>query len=169
MANAPFYQNQNGMNQGANYQPQGWQNPYQSQYPIYNPPQNQVRLPYDNAQSNPPVMQINGRVVSSNDEIKPNEVPMDGSISLFPISDYSAIYAKQWDKNGLLQMVKYIPEHPVQSPATEQNDILSEIRQRLDNIEKKLSYRPNYKKYPNKRDSQNQSPDTNPVHKEETT
>lgn len=35
-----------------------------------------------------------GRQVANADEITPQEVPMDGSVSLFPQQDYSAIYAK---------------------------------------------------------------------------
>lgn len=36
---------------------------------------------------------------------------MDGSVSLFPQNDYSAIYAKTWTKDGTIATVKYVPEH----------------------------------------------------------
>lgn len=47
---------------------------------------------------------VPGRTVASENEIKPNEIPMDGTISLFPLSDYSAIFAKQWKSDGLTAM-----------------------------------------------------------------
>lgn len=152
----PFYQNQNGAsNQGA-YQPQRWQNPYDqpySQMPQNTQISSQPRLPYDqnpSQASNQTSFIIPGRAINSIDEVKPNEVPMDGSISLFPIADYSAIFAKQWDTNGLIQTVKYVPEQPPKSAETQQNDISSAILQRLDAIERKLDRKPYYKKPYNK-------------------
>ena len=51
---------------------------------------------------------IPGRLVNNLDEITPQEVPMDGSVSLFPQNDYSAIYAKTWTKDGtILKFNKY--------------------------------------------------------------
>ena len=54
---------------------------------------------------------IPGRLVNNLDEITPQEVPMDGSVSLFPQNDYSAIYAKTWTKDGTIATVKYVPQH----------------------------------------------------------
>lgn len=53
---------------------------------------------------------IPGRLVANADEITPQEVPMDGSVSLFPQNDYSAIYAKTWTKDGTIATMKFIPE-----------------------------------------------------------
>ena len=47
-----------------------------------------------------------GRVVNNLDEITPQEVPMDGSVSLFPQQDYSAIYAKTWTKDEAITTVE---------------------------------------------------------------
>lgn len=56
-------------------------------------------------------MMIPGRVVTSDKDIMPSEVSMDGRLILFPLSDYSCIYAKQWDRNGNgIITVKYVPE-----------------------------------------------------------
>lgn len=77
---------------------------------------------------------IPGRMVNNLDEITPQEVPMDGSVSLFPQNDYSAIYAKTWTKDGRITTVKYIPEQP--QATTEQK---SPLEQHLDRIEQKLS------------------------------
>jgi len=76
---------------------------------------------------------IPGRQVASADEIMPQEVPMDGSVSLFLQNDYSCIYAKQWTKDGTIQTVRYIPEQPRN---TEQQK--SPLEMRLDRIDQQL-------------------------------
>lgn len=43
---------------------------------------------------------IPGRMIYSPDEIMPQEVPMDGSVSLFPMHDWSCVYGKWWTSNG---------------------------------------------------------------------
>src|SRR5690625_4963374 len=53
-----------------------------------------------------------GRQVANSDEITPQEVPMDGSVSLFPQQDYSCIYAKTWTKEGTIATLKFVPEQP---------------------------------------------------------
>lgn len=95
---------------------------------------------------------IPGRLVNNLDEITPQEVPMDGSVSLFPQNDYSAIYAKTWTKDGTIATVKFIPEQPTtgvpqKSPIEER---LDRIDQRFDRLEKMLSNRNKPKKPYNK-------------------
>lgn len=53
---------------------------------------------------------ISSRLIKSLDEITPQEVPMDGSVSLFPMEDYSCVYAKAWNRDGTIRTVKYVPE-----------------------------------------------------------
>lgn len=84
---------------------------------------------------------IPGRLVNNLDEITPQEVPMDGSVSLFPQNDYSAIYAKTWTKDGTIATVKYVPEQP-QAATPQKSPIeerLDKIDQRFDRLEKMLS------------------------------
>lgn len=93
-----------------------------------------------------------GRQVANADEITPQEVPMDGSVSLFPKNDYSAIYAKTWTKDGTIATVKFVPEQPAsavpqKSPIEER---LDRIDQRFDHLEKMLSNRNKPKKPYNK-------------------
>lgn len=95
---------------------------------------------------------IPGRLVNNLDEITPQEVPMDGSVSLFPQNDYSAIYAKTWTKDGTIATVKFVPEQPAsavpqKSPIEER---LDRIDQRFDRLEKMLSNRNKPKKPYNK-------------------
>lgn len=85
---------------------------------------------------------VPGRTVASENEIKPNEIPMDGTISLFPLSDYSAIFAKQWKSDGLIHSVKFVP---AQIEEQKQEKSFNEtVLERLDKIEKMLT--PNVKK-----------------------
>ena len=94
---------------------------------------------------------IPGRLVNNLDEITPQEVPMDGSVSLFPQNDYSAIYAKTWTKDGTIATVKFIPEQPQMEPQKSPlEERLDHIDQRFDKLEKMLSNRNKSKKPYNK-------------------
>lgn len=50
-------------------------------------------------------------------EIRPGDVPMDGSIYFFPASDLSSIVIKQWNSMMQLDTMTFIPA-PNQSPQT---------------------------------------------------
>lgn len=88
-------------------------------------------------------MSIPGRTINDPGEVTPQEVPMDGSVSLFPKNDYSCIYAKTWNKDGTITTIRFIPEPINAEPAKRDSydDILTKIDSRLSSIEKKLSYR----------------------------
>ena len=92
-----------------------------------------------------------GRQVANADEITPQEVPMDGSVSLFPQQDYSCIYAKTWTKEGTIATLKFIPEQPQMEPQKSPlEERLDRIDQRFDKLEKMLSNRNKPKKPYNK-------------------
>ena len=102
---------------------------------------NQTSNPHQNQQLNR-FQSIPGRLVSNLDEITPQEVPMDGSVSLFPQQDYSAIYAKTWTKDGTIATVKFVPEQPQAAPQKSPiEERLDKIDQRFDRLEKMLSNR----------------------------
>lgn len=89
-----------------------------------------------------------GRLVANADEITPQEVPMDGSVSLFPQNDYSCIYAKTWTKEGTIATMKFIPEQP-QNAESQKSPLemrLDSIDQRLEALDKKLNRPRNYQK-----------------------
>lgn len=92
---------------------------------------------------------IPGRFVNGPQDISPNEIPTDGSLCLFPKSDYSCIYARQWGQNGIIEAT-FVPENrQLPEPQVIQQTApmdLSEITDRLDNIEKALKKRPYYNK-----------------------
>lgn len=76
------------------------------------------RMPLPNNQIYPQVQTIPGRVIQNINEVMPNEIPMDGRVSLFLCSDNSAVYGKYWDKNGQLQTIKFVvePQEVVEKP-----------------------------------------------------
>ena len=130
--NNPFYGN--GHNNGAPG------TSYESQTGNYMLQNQTFQNPYFN-QSNR-FQSIPGRTVNNLDEITPQEVPMDGSVSLFPQADYSAIYAKTWTKDGTIATVKYVPEQPQMEPQKSPlEERLDRIDQRFDKLEKMIASR----------------------------
>lgn len=115
--NAPFYQN---VLSQAN-----------AQQPVQVPQQQQIVAPA--------VQGILGRIVTSQDEIMPNEIPMDGRTCLFPASDASYIVTKKWNSNGNLETRVYKPETPeIKSPPANEDTIKS-IMARLDKMDNTLT------------------------------
>lgn len=120
---------------------------YPSTYPTYIP---QPRNSYPNfypqlsLQQQPSFqksLNVNGRIVKSENEIMPNEIPMDGSISLFPLTDYSKIVAKQWNSDGTISTVEFSPvktEETTSEPKFEES-----VMKRFDNLEAILTSRSN--------------------------
>lgn len=93
--------------------------------------------------SSPQNTGLAGRVVESPRDIMPDEVPMNGSLALFPMKDLSVIYAKAWTDHGI-DTVPYVPEQPVQTqPAPNAVYIPEEFKAdvfgRLDKIEQALA------------------------------
>lgn len=120
--------------------------PYTPNYPTYFPqtnqftPQTPIQQPVAQPSNPSPVR---GRVISAESEILPNEILMDGSITLFPLADNSAIIAKQWTTNGSIQTTRFIPEpSEVSAPAEEQvnyGDILKGMDSKLDSVIESLT------------------------------
>lgn len=80
---------------------------------------------------------IPGRMVYSPDEIVAQEVPMDGSVSLFPMHDWSCVYGKWWTSNGQIQTVKFVLEQP-KKEIEQSAGSLSDISARLEKVERYL-------------------------------
>ena len=83
---------------------------------------------------------IPGRLVNNLDEITPQEVPMDGSVSLFPQQDYSAIYAKTWTKDGTIATMKFIPEKQETAPTPNLlEEKINKIDKRISSLENRMN------------------------------
>ena len=86
-------------------------------------------------------------MIYSPDEIMPQEVPMDGSVSLFPMHDWSCVYGKWWTSNGQIQTVKFILEQP-KKQIDESAVSLTNISERLNKVERYL-FKNKHKQRPN--------------------
>ena len=72
-------------------------------------PQINERIFQQTPQQTPPPRPtyLPGRVVNSPDDIRASEIPMDGTVAVFPASDYSYIVLKAWNSNGSIQTEIY--------------------------------------------------------------
>ena len=107
--------------------------PYQGNMPTpqYTPQPYQPQIPQ--APQFVPV-QIHGHTIKDEaTEVPPNDIPMDGTVSLFPTEDYSCIFAKHWNKDGKITTTKFAPvsadEDYTPSPGFE-----DEMRARMDEL-----------------------------------
>lgn len=78
------------------------------------PIQNQMPMPtqpsYIPTMSQPNIqITLLGKIVDNIDVVKATDIPLDGSISYFPLSDGSAIVSKQLQTDGTSKMVIYKP------------------------------------------------------------
>lgn len=126
--------------------PQPMFNPQMQPYggmqdPQYQRPQPSPMAWGQGMQRYPSMATLPGRQISSIDEIMPNDVPMDGSVSFFPVRDGSCVYAKFWNRHGTIDTIKFVPEMNVVATTegvTEEGPY-QEILRRLDKIDKSLS------------------------------
>lgn len=83
----------------------------EQQYPQF-AQQNQPSYP-QNPQSYPqPNIGLQGKSVESLDVVKAMDIPLDGSISYFPLTDGSAIITKQLQRDGTSKTIVYKPDVP---------------------------------------------------------
>lgn len=115
----------------------------------------QVQLP----SYTPP--QLRGKVVNRIEDVNPNDVSMDGTSSIFPLADESAVFVKRWSSDGTIKTIKYVPEvvTPEKTEITEHGqeilDKLHDINEQL----KRLNNSQNYQKKP-KREEVEQNANT---------
>lgn len=134
-------------------------NPYQPAYPTYLPymQQSQIRQPQPIPTQQ--IVNLAGRVVQNEQEITPQEVAMDGSISLFPLGDYSCIIAKQWNSDGTIKTLRFVPEVVTASDeVTKSNDFATHFDQRMDELLRAVK---NQRKPYNKQNSPKQEGESN--------
>lgn len=80
---------------------------------------------------------LTGRTVRSAQEVTPQEVPMDGTLALFPLADGTAIIGKRWTPEGTISEVRYVPEAP--APRQEAPSFESTVLDRLSGIERAIA------------------------------
>lgn len=89
---------------------------------------------------------IQGRVINTENDILPNEVPNDGNFAVFVQGDMQRIYAKTWGKDGLIQTEVFERVNQLQPQEGIKEDPFGLIMERLDNIEKMVKNQNRYQK-----------------------
>ena len=87
-------------------------NPYFAQQQRFQPMVNQPTQPQPYIPTIQPInnpTSLLGKAVESIDVVKAMDIPFDGSISYFPLTDGSAIITKQLQTDGTSKMVVYKP------------------------------------------------------------
>ena len=90
------------------FEPYNLYNPYS---PYFNYNQQSQQIPRQNQPMYKPqnMVVLQGKVVDSLDVVKATDIPYDGSVSYFPLTDHSAIITKQLQQDGTSKMVIYKP------------------------------------------------------------
>lgn len=156
------YQPNYGWNTNSYY---GNPSPYQNGVPFLSPYQNNIPMPpmpqYNPMPNQTPQqpqfvpVQIHGHTIKDeNTEIAPNDVPMDGTVSLFPTENYSCIFAKHWNKDGKITTTKFVPV-PMDEDYTPTPGFEDEMRSRMDEL-KQLLQQNNHRSY-NKKPNHNRN------------
>lgn len=94
------------MNNGYNQQ---MQNPYQQRMDFLQSYQQTLQQPVQQMQQMQIPVSLNGKIVPSVEVITANDVPMDGSVAVFPKQDMSEIYVKFWENNGTIRTIVFKP------------------------------------------------------------
>lgn len=120
----PYYQ------QRYNMQPQMMQQPVQIEQQPFNTVQ----------QRSTALNSLNGKVVESVDVVKAMDIPLDGSVSYFPIADGSAIVTKQLQMDGTSKTVVYKPpiEEEKEQPKYLVADDLKELKNDINDLKQEI-------------------------------
>lgn len=128
------------MNYGPNYyqnpliQPYGYQPMYQNQMQ----PNMGVQQQMQGVQKNEQLLRLQGKSVDSIDVVKAMDIPLDGSVSYFPLTDGSAIVSKFLQQDGTSKTIIYKPINEKEGenmPKYITSDELNEVIKKLDNTE----------------------------------
>lgn len=99
-----------------------YQNPLVQPYnyqPMYQNMQQPMQQPIQKVQPIEQFPRLQGKSVDSVDVVKAMDIPLDGSISYFPLTDGTAIVSKQLQQDGTSKTVIYKP--------VEEKDIAEEL------------------------------------------
>ena len=109
-------------------------NPYYGQQPINRPQPVEMSI----TQQNIPTMALNrqngllGKSVDNIEVVKAIDIPLDGSISYFPIADGSAIVTKQLQQDGTSRIIVY---KPMQNKDTPKYVTIEDLEKKLENLD----------------------------------
>lgn len=74
---------------------------------------------------------LNGKTISSENEIQAGDVMSNGEASWFPMRDGSCIVCRQMNSNGLISSIRYVPETPAAPEPTQADRIESKLNEIL--------------------------------------
>lgn len=115
------------------YYQQQYQRQYNPQAYQFNPQAEQFQQPQATYRQPSPTLQ--GKSVDNIDVVKAMDIPLDGSISYFPIADGSAIVTKQLQADGTSRTIVYKPieGEELKLPKYITQEELEEILKPMDN------------------------------------
>ena len=110
-----------------------YNNTYNPYNPYMQPRFQQPTQPYDqsiqnNTYSNRPM--LNGKIVDSIEVVRATDIPLDGTISYFPLSNGTAIVTKQLQNDGTSKTTVY-------KPVQEENNVPKYVT--LDDVKKEIA------------------------------
>lgn len=96
------------------------------------------------------VQAIPGRMIHDIQEVRPNEVPNNGTVAIFPKDDMSCVYVKYLSNVGKIETMTFVPMAQTAENLPE-NGELAEIRDKLDEIKRLVQKKSRpYRKEPHK-------------------
>ena len=122
-----------------------YNNPYYMNFQQYQRPV-QPMQPMEqfnnNIQQNQPIYKqatgLQGKTVDSIDVVKAMDIPLDGSISYFPLSDGTGIVTKQLQQDGTSKTILFKPVVDDEKAKKEENYVtLEQLKNELKNIDNK--------------------------------
>lgn len=81
---------------------------------------------------------LNGKSVDSMDVVKAMDIPLDGSISYFPLTDGSAIVTKQLQLDGTSKTVVYKPIEEKNTTKYLTNDDLETLKKDYEDLKQEI-------------------------------
>lgn len=123
------------------YTPQYGRNPYIQQQiatPQYQPQSTDYINQMQNAYQKP--LGLQGKTVDNIEVVKATDIPLDGSVSYFPLVDGSSIITKQLQADGTSRMVVYKPietKQPKQVEVQETYITEKELDEKLSKLDNK--------------------------------
>lgn len=109
-------------------------NPYLQQQRFQNVEQQSMMTTYQQPMQLTKPSYLLGKSVDNIDIVKVTDIPLDGSISYFPLTDGSAIVSKQLQNNGTSKIVVYKPTQE-DKKETIQFATLDDIQEAIDNLD----------------------------------
>lgn len=125
------------------YTPQYGKNPYYMQQPMttpqYQPQANEYMQNIQPSAYQKPIT-LQGKSVDNIEVVKATDIPLDGSVSYFPLVDGSAIVTKQLQPDGTSRMIVYKPvetQQPRQVEVQETYITEKELDEKLSKLDNK--------------------------------